>query len=81
MRIRPEALILVHVNDCRRQTCYVNCIYRGEEFYSAIDFVREYSQRQIRFDVDYSFDYGIGIRTDLVRNRPLFIEESQWIRN
>ena len=35
-------VILVHVNGCRRQTCYVNCIYRGEEFYSAIDFVREY---------------------------------------
>ena len=37
------SVILVHVNGCRRQTCYVNCIYRGEEFYSAIDFVREYS--------------------------------------
>ena len=38
----PGIVILVHVNGCRRQTCYVNCIYRGEEFYSAIDFVREY---------------------------------------
>ena len=51
--------IQVHVNGCRRQTSYVNCIYRGighevaaeggrspdaiEEFYSAIDFVCEYN--------------------------------------
>ena len=46
-----RSVILVHVNGCRRQTCYVNCIYRGEEFYSAIDFVREYK----------SVEDGIGI--------------------
>ena len=35
--------MLVNVNGCRRQACYANCIYRGSELQSAINFVYEYN--------------------------------------
>ena len=38
----------------------MNCIYRGEEFYSAIDFVREYRRKTFRSKQMKSYMIGLG---------------------